>query len=303
MAATDVRVLKIELDVFWSRVLVLPGVARNLLTTLSTRVRRTNAKALEMQRQQLELKHLRHELELARELQASMLPLQRPIFPERTDVEVCGFMEPASKVGGDLFDAFFVDNRTLFVCIGDVSGHGIAAAMFMVRVIGLLRILAMETMQPEKVLETLNERICRNNSTNIFVTLFCGFLDVETGRFVYSNGGHCAPMVSDGRAAGLLPLPGGILLGVEAGRCYEAMERNLAPGETLLCYTDGVTEAEGASRAQFSEERCLEILLAGAGKELPDLLDGVFERVMEHCGSKLLADDCTMLAVRLSLST
>ncbi len=109
-----------------------------------------------------------------------MLPLQRPLFPGRTDIDVCGFMEPASKVGGDLFDAFFVDNRTLFVCVGDVSGHGIAAALFMVRVIGLLRILAMESTQPEKILETLNDRLCIGNDTNLFVTLFCGFLNTHS---------------------------------------------------------------------------------------------------------------------------
>ena len=87
----------------------LRGVAENLMTTLTERMRRANEKALALQRERLELNHLRKELEVARQLQASMLPLQRPLFPGRSDIEVCGFMEPASKVGGDLFDAFFVD--------------------------------------------------------------------------------------------------------------------------------------------------------------------------------------------------
>ena len=298
VAATDVRVLRIDRGVFWNRLMLLPGIGQNLLGMLSQKMRRSNVKALEMLREHLELEHLRQELDLARELQASMLPLQRPMFPGRTDVEVCGFMEPASKVGGDLFDAFFVDSRTLFVCIGDVSGHGIAAAMFMVRVIGLLRILAMETTEPGKLLEALNDRLCKGNSMTLFVTLFCGFLDVETGRFVYSNGGHCAPMVSNGRVAELLPLPNGVLLGIEEGRRYAAMECNLAPGETLLCYTDGVTEAENPARAQFSQARCLEMLFSNARKDLPALLDCVFETVVGHCGSQVLADDFTMLAVR-----
>ncbi len=298
LAVAAVRVLRLDREVFWNRLLLLRGVAENLMTTLTERMRRANVKALALQHERLELIHLKKELEVARQLQASMLPLQRPLFPGRSDIEVCGFMEPASKVGGDLFDVFFVDNRTLFVCIGDVSGHGIAAALFMVRVIGLLRILAMDTLQPEKLLETLNDRLCIGNDTNLFVTLFCGFLDVQSGRFVYSNGGHCAPMVCTGDTAALLPLPKGMLAGAASGRHYAGMEYKLAVGETLFCYTDGVTEAENRAGAQFSEEGCLELLRRGATSALPGLLDSLYEKVVSHTGSKLLADDCTMLAVR-----
>lgn len=299
LAASDVRVLRLDRDVFWSRLILLRGVAENLMTTLTARMRRTNEKSLAMQREQLELNHLRKELELARQLQASMLPLQRPLFPGRSDIEVCGLMEPASTVGGDLFDAFFVDNHKLFVCIGDVSGHGIAAALFMVRVIGLLRILAMDTTQPEKILDALNERLCVGNDANLFVTLFCGFLDVQSGSFVYSNGGHCAPMVCAGRDAVLLPLPQGTLVGAMSGRRYGSMQRKLAVGETLFCYTDGVTEAESPAGVQFSEEGCLEALRHGAGDALPTLLDALHDKVVNHTGLKMLADDCTMLALRL----
>lgn len=302
LAASDARVLRLDREVFWNRLMLLPGVAENLMGTLTERMRRANEKALAMQREQLELRHLRKELELARELQASMLPLQRPLFPGRSDIEVCGFMEPASKVGGDLFDAFFVDGRTLFVCIGDVSGHGIAAALFMVRVIGLLRTLAADAMRPDKILETLNERLCAGNDTNLFVTLFCGFLDVQTGRFVYSNGGHCAPMVCDDRGAALLRVPRGMLVGVSSGTHYSSMERSLEVGETLFCYTDGVTEAEDAAGVQFSVERCLDGLRLGAASSLPGLLDDMHQQVVRHCGSALLADDCTMLAVRRILA-
>jgi sigma-B regulation protein RsbU (phosphoserine phosphatase) len=297
-AAAAARVLRMDREAFWNRVMRLPGVAESLMTTLAERMRRANWKALALQREQLELEHLRKELEVARQLQASMLPLQRPLFPGRPDLEACGFMEPASKVGGDLFDAFFVDDRTLFVCVGDVSGHGIAAALFMVRVIGLIRTLAMETTQPEKLLETLNDRLCIGNDANLFVTLFCGFLDVPSGRLVYSNGGHCAPMVCSGSEAAFLPLSKGMLIGAASGRHYSSLQRDLAAGETLLCYTDGVTEAENAAGVPLSEESCLEALRRGAASPLPDLLDSLHGKVVAHTGSKILADDCTMLAVR-----
>jgi sigma-B regulation protein RsbU (phosphoserine phosphatase) len=298
VAVTQVRVLHLDREVFWNRLMRLRGVAENLMITLTGRMRRANEKALALQRERLELGHLRKELELARQLQAGMLPLQRPLFPERSDIEACGFMEPASKVGGDLFDAFFVDSRTLFVCIGDVSGHGIAAALFMARVVGLLRMLAMDTKDPGKILEALNERLCAGNDANIFVTLFCGFLDVQSGQLVYSNGGHCAPMVCAGGDAALLPLPRGTLIGAMSGRRYGNLQRSLAIGETLLCYTDGVTEAENPSGTQFSEKGCLEFLRGHAREALPVLLDTLHERVIHHTGSKWLADDCTMLAVR-----
>lgn len=301
VAASDVRVLRLDREVFWNRLMLLPGVAENLMRTLAQRMRRTNDAALAMQREQLELQHLRKELEVARQLQASMLPLQRPLFPGRADIEVCGFMEPASKVGGDLFDAFFVDNRTLFICIGDVSGHGIAAALFMVRVIGLLRAMAADKMPPEKILENLNDRLCTGNDTNLFVTLFCGFLDVRTGALVYSNAGHCAPMVCNDGSGALLAVPKGMMVGVVSGRHYIRMESNLAVGETLFCYTDGVTEAEDAGGVQFSVERCLERLRIGSKQALPALLDHLHENVVRHCGSNLLADDCTMLAVRRTM--
>jgi sigma-B regulation protein RsbU (phosphoserine phosphatase) len=301
LAVSDVRVLRLDREVFWNRLMLLRGVAENLMTTLTERMRRASQKALALQSERLELKHLKKELEVARQLQASMLPLQRPLFSWRSDIEVCGFMEPASKVGGDLFDAFFVDNRTLFVCIGDVSGHGIAAALLMVRVIGLLRMLAMDTMQPEKILETLNDRLCIGNDASLFVTLFCGFLDVHSGRFVYSNGGHCAPMVCTGRDVAPLPLPKGVLVGAASGRRYSSMQRDLAIGETLFCYTDGVTEAENQLGAQFSEDGCVELLRRGATGDLPALLDSLYENVVSHTGSALLADDCTMLALRRTL--
>ena len=300
MALTVARVLKLPREVFWGRLMALPGVARNLMITLSERMRGTNELALKSQREELELIHLRKELDFARQLQASMLPLTRPMFPERNEIDVCGFMEPASDVGGDLFDAFFVDDHHLFFCIGDVSGHGIASALFMARSIGLLRILAMATLQPEAVLTTLNERLCAGNDANLFITLFCGFLDVQSGELVYSNAGHCPPMLCSGGQVGLLAIPKGSLLGAIPGMNYAAMKRNLAPGDMLFCYTDGVTEAQNAAGEEFSEERCLVILGQGNSSPLSSLLDILRQEVTRFTGSDMLADDCTMLALQRS---
>ena len=300
LALTDAQVLKLSREVFWNRVMSVPGVASSLMVTLTERTRRTNELALKAQREQLELIHLRKELDVARQLQISMLPLQRPMFPERNDIEVCGFMEPASQVGGDLFDAFFVDERTLFFCIGDVSGHGIAAALFMARTIGLLRMLAVTTIQPDKLLELLNDRLCLANDANIFVTLFCGFLDLSSGTLRYSSAGHCAPIVATGKHAELLDIPRGTLIGAFPNRRYASRQRELKPGDLLFCYTDGVTEAQDPQGDEFSEERCLELLGRVDSTSLSMLLEGLRQEVTGFTGSNLLEDDCTMLALRLS---
>lgn len=295
---TEARVLALSSDVFWNRLMTLPSVARNLRIALSERMRRTNELALKAQRQQLELIHLRKELDVARQLQVSMLPLQRPLFPERQDIDVCGFMEPASSVGGDLFDAFFVNERRLFFCIGDVSGHGVASALFMARTIGLIRILAMSTVQPDRLLKQLNDRLCIGNDTNIFVTMFCGFLEVETGKMVYSNGGHCAPILRTAAGSRLMPIPKGPLIGAFAGMDFGAMRLSLNPGDMLFCYTDGVTEAQTTAGEEFSEERCLPILDQVGHISLAEVLDTFRREVAGFTGSGVLEDDCTMLALR-----
>jgi len=298
LALTDVRVLKLSRDVFWHRLMMLPGVAVNLILTLTERMRRANEQALQVQHERLELIHLRKELDVARQLQISMLPLQRPMFPERTDIEVCGLMEPASQVGGDLFDAFFVDGRNLFFCIGDVSGHGIAAALFMARTIGLLRILAMNTLQPDYLLELLNDRLCVGNEASIFVTLFCGFLDVETGMLRYSNGGHCPPILSNSQKTDLLAIPKGALIGAFTGMKYRSMELELSLEDILFCYTDGVTEAQDRNGAEFTEDRAQAIVNQTRLQSLTTVLDTLRQEVARFTGSDLLQDDCTMFAIR-----
>lgn len=254
--------------------------------------------ALKAQREHLELVHLRKELAMATQLQASMLPLQRPIFQQRPELDVCGFMEPASNVGGDLFDAFFVDDHLLFFCIGDVSGHGVASALFMARAIGLLRLLAIKTNEPDQLLKELNDRLCISNETNIFVTLFCGFYDARTGRLSYSNGGHCPPLLLRDGGVEFLPLPKGPLVGAFDGITYRQLEITLQPGELLYCYTDGVTEAQTAQGEEYSEERCARLLQAYGQAPLADLLDAFRADVDRFTGKHVLDDDCTMLALR-----
>jgi sigma-B regulation protein RsbU (phosphoserine phosphatase) len=207
-------------------------------------------------------------------------------------------MEPASTIGGDLFDAFFVREHSLFFCIGDVSGHGVASALFMARVIGLLRLLAISTNEPDVLLKELNDRLSSGNEANIFVTMFCGFYDVRSGELNYSNGGHCAPMLRTAAGVGHIPIPKGPLIGAFEGVGFGCMQLTLQPGELLFCYTDGVTEAQTPAGEEFSEQRCLEILTDHHALAIPALLDQYRAEVARFTGSQVLEDDCTMLALR-----
>ncbi|MFO1324450.1 MAG: SpoIIE family protein phosphatase [Burkholderiales bacterium] len=298
VALTEARVLSLPGALFWSRLGPLPGVTRNLLAVLSERMRRGNEVMLEAQRTQLALEHVRRELSIARQLQTSMIPARGRLFPDRGDVEIAGMMNPASEVGGDFFDAFFVDGRHLFLCVGDVSGHGIPAALFMARTIGLIRITAMGTRSPDRLLARINEQLCAGNDANMFVTLFCAFLDAKSGRLVHANAGHCTPLVAHAGGASLLPIAKGALVGVIPGRGYAANETQLPEGATLVCYTDGVLEAESAAGNAFSQERLLAIGAANSDRSVEDMLQCVQRELAQFLDDGPPADDCTVLAVR-----
>lgn len=297
LALSDARVLRLPRELFWQQLSTLPGIARNLLSVVSVRMRRSNEVMLSAQRRQLELEYLQQELDVARQLQASMLPHREPLFPERSDIDVAARIASASAVGGDLYDAFLVDPHTLFFCVGDVSGHGIPAALFMARVVGLVRITAMGVRAPDQLLRQVNDQLCEGNEVNMFVTLLCGFLDTVSGRLRYAAGGHPPPVLLNGGGARLLPLPGGALLGVFDQVAFEAAEITLHPGDTLLGYTDGLTEAPDPAGEEFGDPR----LLAHAARHDGDaatLIAALRDAVSAHAGGRPLPDDLTLLAVR-----
>lgn len=294
----EAEVLHLSGPFFWKRLVPLPGVARNMMRGLTERARTTNQLALNSLRERLELEHLRKELDLARQLQASMLPLRHPLFPDREDLDVCARVEPAASVGGDFFDSFLTADDRLFLCIGDVSGHGIGAALLMARTIGLMRSLAMAATAPETVLEQLNAFLCEGNDTCLFATLFCGYLEPATGTLTYSNAGHLAPLlIQDGRCSEL-PLPRGLLAGVAPRATYRAETVQLNRGDLLFAYTDGLSEAEDDAGRPFGIDPCRDLLIQQREAPLPAILDGVREALTAFSGCGALEDDCTLMLVR-----
>lgn len=300
-AEDDAIVLRIPQRVFWSHMVQLPGVARNMMIALVERTRLTNQLTLEAQREALELSQLRKELDLARDLQLSMLPPQGALFPEHHEIEISTLMEPATTVAGDFFDAFFVGKDKLFVCIGDVSGHGIGAALFMARTVGLLRILAYTEATPDAVLRRLNDSLTEGNESALFVTMFCGFLDVTSGLFTYSNGGHCPPLLQQAEEIRPIPMPRGMLVGVFPSRTYRSLTLQLAPGDLLMVYTDGVTEAENTEGEPFGVQGCQRLLSEAGQAPLGDLINQLRHRLRGFTNSNHLEDDCTLLLLRRPL--
>lgn len=289
------RFLAIGRDVFLRELAPLPGVCEAMLRGLSGRLRNTNRLALDAQRRTLELAHLQKELKAARKLQEALLPLEQPLLPDGHRLQAASRMRSASAVSGDLFDLVPLDGDRVFVCIGDVSGHGLGAALFMARTVGLLRLLAHQIEAPGQLLASLNDRLCESPSDGHFLTLFCEVLDGATGHFVYANAGHCPPVILQSKQNSFLPVPRSVLLAAFPGISYEQMATQINPGEGLLLYTDGLTEAENDTGEPFGLERCLHQPVAATPEAW---LEQLLESWMRFSRKDPPADDCALLALR-----
>ncbi len=242
---------------------------------------------------------IQSELRIARDIQASMLPRVFPPFPGRTEFDLYAVMEPAKEVGGDFYDFFLIDSDRLGVVVGDVSGKGVPAALFMAICKTLLKTEALRGLEPAEVLARVNRLLIPDNETLMFVTVFLLVLDVRTGEIRYANGGHPAPLVSAGRTGfHRLEGPNGVVLGAFDTDAFRTSARRLNPGDLVFLYTDGVTEAMDAGQNLFSEAR----LAAGLdGADAPGaeaLVRRAREAVREFVGGNPPSDDITMVALR-----
>ena len=293
------RVLVIHESVFWGRLIPHPGVARNLLTVLSERMRANGDIILARMKDKLALELLQKELSIAQNIQSSMLPAGSRLFPERTEVQAYAIMEPAKDVGGDFYDAFFAAPGRLFVAVGDVAGKGIPAALFMARTITQMRMEVVRRRSPSEVLEAVNRALCEGNDAGMFVTLFCGLLETDTGRFFFANAGHNPPLLlaNDGEHA-FLKLKKGLVAGIMENARYSTDMLQFSPDQTVLLYTDGVTEAMNLQNEFYSEERLLAKVRERVWDNSRHLVDTVRADIAGFVQDAPQADDITMLALR-----
>ncbi len=237
------------------------------------------------------------ELDIAKNIQASMLPCIFPAFPDRTEFDIYATMDPAKEVGGDFYDFFMVDERHLAIVVADVSGKGVPAALFMV--IG--KTLIKDHTKPERdlgdVFTEVNELLCESNSEGLFITAFEGVLDLVTGELRFVNAGHEIPYICKGNEYEPYKLRAGFVLAGMEGMRYRCGSMQLEPGDKLFQYTDGVTEATNQEKELYGMDRLREILCRNVDAKPQKLLESVKEDIDAFVGEALQFDDITMLCL------
>jgi sigma-B regulation protein RsbU (phosphoserine phosphatase) len=243
---------------------------------------------------------MENEMKVAHDIQMSMLPKTFPPYPERSDLDIFGSVTPAKGVGGDLFD-FYIRDEQLFFCIGDVSGKGVPASLFMAVTRSLFRNISQHVSEPSQIVNALNNAQSEGNDTNMFVTLFVGVLDLKTGNLCYCNAGHDAPLLM-GRDVALLPCDCNLPIGVMGDFTFGQQEITLERNSTIFLFTDGLNEAENIQHAQFGDERIEEIaksLVADGQLEPVQVIKHMADAVHTFVGEAEQSDDLTMLAIQL----
>jgi sigma-B regulation protein RsbU (phosphoserine phosphatase) len=251
------------------------------------------------------LARLEAELNAARRLQMAMVPHAFPVPSAEFPIDLCASMEPAREVGGDLYDFFVTEDGKLCFLVGDVSGKGMPAALFMARAKSLIRI-ATDLMRspdgasasPADIIARVNRELCQDNSDMMFVTLFFAMFTPGSGAVEFCNAGHNAPYRLNGKAVAAIEGAKGIILGVRSDAAYASGQLLLAPGEGIYVFTDGVTEANNAAEEMFGEARLEAVLRAAAGAASAEIVESVACAVRGFVGNALPSDDITMLAIR-----
>ena len=241
------------------------------------------------------------ELRIAQRIQMELVPKTFPPFPDRDDFELYAMMTPAREVGGDFYDFMMPDPDHLWIVIGDVSGKGIAAALFMAVTRTFLRAFFHEEKSPGKVLYRVNNELARNNEASMFVTLFCGVLHLPSGNFRWANAGHNLPLLlaADG-AASFLPKTRGVVAGAMEDIQFTEAEMVLTAGDSLYLYTDGVNEAMNAAEQLFGNDRMQASLVRYGQAGCVAMVDGISRELSEFVDGAEQSDDITMLALRYS---
>ena len=242
---------------------------------------------------------MEEELNAAREIQMSMIPLTFPAFPERPEVSIHAALEPAREVGGDFYDFFFTEQDLLCFFLGDVSGKGVPSALFMAVTKTLIKSRATENPSTAGIMTHVNRELSSSNKESMFVTVFLALLNVRTGELVYTNAGHNPPYLkrSNGEVIRLDERHGPVVGAVE-GLTYGETTRHVEPGDLVLSYTDGVTEAMDPAGRLYSEQRLRDLLSADL-QSPEEAVDATVQDVWRFQADAEQADDVTVMAVAL----
>ena len=240
-----------------------------------------------------------NELRIAREIQLGILPADVSTCTRGTGLDIHALLEPAQQVGGDLYEVLRAGEDRVVVMVGDVSGKGVPAALFMAVTTTLLRVLARDLERPEEILLRVNDALAAQNPRNMFVTLCCAVFQPRARKVTCASAGHPSPvLLRSGHAPSLPFLSTGMVAGILPGTEAPSQSLDLEPGDTLVFYTDGVTEAFNAAGQQFGERRLLEHLAKTAGQDPTETVASALGAVRTHAGNHPQSDDITIVAVQ-----
>lgn len=247
-----------------------------------------------------EKERIESELQVARDIQMSLLKRSFPTSSDRKDFSLYASLEPAREVGGDMYDYALLDGNRLAFYVGDVSDKGVPAALVMAMTVSLMRRACRQPgISPADILREVNVALAEENENCMFVTLFVGVLDLHTGVLTYSNAGHNPPVLVDaGGRCEFLTLPEGLVLGVMPESDYSSESIQLGSSDMIVVYTDGVTEAMNPQRVTYSEERLRETLGGMTGRNVEETVAGVMRSVRAYAAGAPQSDDIAVLAVR-----
>ena len=244
----------------------------------------------------LGLRKQAQEYEEAREIQERLLPKQ---IPQEPGFEISGSWHPARAVGGDYFDVFELGDNKLGLCIGDVSGKGMPAALLMSNLQAVVKALATDHISPKELMEKVNRVMWRNTTEDKFITLFYALVDVKRRTLQFTNAGHNAPILTRQDGTQVRLEEGGLIVGAFEESAYLQGRIDLRPGDRLVMFTDGITEAVNGEEQEFGEKRLVEASLCGRQLRAEALQNSLFDIVTEFCGGEF-EDDATILVVAVS---
>ena len=278
LKAVGRRVMVLQIIGILMILLILQLVAKNL-----RKFRLLNERKEKMQ----------SELQIAHNIQMSMIPKIFPAFPERKDLDMAAMLVPAKEVGGDLYD-FFIREERLYFCVGDVSGKGVPASLVMAVTRSLFRTLAGRETSPAQIVGQMNTSMSDMNESNMFVTLFCGVLDMKTGHLEYCNAGHNAPLIFTDKID-MMSVKANLPLGIMQEFDFEQQSLDLHHDDALFLYTDGVTEAENIHHELFGDERLEEVM--HERRTAQEHLEAVRDAITAFVGEAPQSDDITLLFI------
>ncbi|MFT4582484.1 MAG: sigma-B regulation protein RsbU (phosphoserine phosphatase) [Gammaproteobacteria bacterium] len=300
VATEPSSVISIHGNIFWSKIAIFPTVVRNLSRVLAERMRKRNDATLRAVEKELRLEQLQKELSAAYEIQTGMLPPGPRLLEDLPDLDVFVRMDVVKSVGGDFYDSFMLDERRVCIAIGDVSGKGMPAALFMVRTLTLLRSELVKPSSLASCLNRFNRVLCDTNISHMFVTLLVVWIDLVDGTIEYVNAGHPPMLVSRGGSSFVaIDESKGLIAGVLADSEYSSETLLIKQSDRVVLYTDGVTEARDTHGKFYGQQRLVNNLSRESQESSTNLVAEVFNDLVEFLGPAGHQDDITVLAISM----